>query len=257
MDIKKQVLQQFGQHASKYVSSQTHAKGKDLDLLVMLALSENHSSVLDIATGGGHVANALAPYAKHIVAYDMTPEILASAESFITGNGHQHIQFVEGDAEKLPFADHSFDIITCRIAAHHFPDVHSFIQESYRVLKRNGRLLIIDNVAPESDLLDQFYNTVEKKRDPSHNRAFKKGEWMYFLESSGFTIESMYTFPKTFAFDEWFKRMGQSDQVRQELTQLMLEASYDTQHYFRIQTSKQQIISFRGQSALIQAKKEV
>lgn len=196
--IKNQMRKQFSQNAEHYVTSSIHAQGEDLALLVASSQAAEHMSVLDIATGGGHVANALAPLVSRVTALDLTEGMLEAAARFIQGNGHENVDFVTGDAEHIPFPDNSFDLVTCRIAAHHFPDVSSFVSEAYRVTKPGGRLLFIDNVAPEQDELDRFYNDIEKRRDPSHVRAWRKTEWIGLLERVGYRVETMVSFAKNF-----------------------------------------------------------
>jgi ubiquinone/menaquinone biosynthesis C-methylase UbiE len=255
MNIKKQVQEQFGKNAAHYVTSEIHAKGQDLQTLLMLSGAKKTDVVLDIATGGGHVANGFAPLVEKVVALDLTENMLQKAKEFIEGNGYYNIEFIQGDAEQLPFADECFDIVTCRIAPHHFPDVSVFIAESYRVLKKGGTFLLIDNVAPEDDALDTFYNTVEKTRDPSHNRALKKTQWINELEKAGFTVEQLLTFAKTFSFESWFARMGLPANVKQSLERYMLSASLSAKQHFHITVQDERIISFQGQSVLITCKK--
>ena len=108
MDIKKDVQQQFGKNAASYVSSPIHKDGKDLLQMVQMAKLNGLEHLLDIATGGGHTANAFAPLVKKITAVDLTTEMLVAAENFIGKNGHRNVEFVQGDAEKLPFEDESF-----------------------------------------------------------------------------------------------------------------------------------------------------
>src|SRR5881394_747464 len=114
LDQKKDVQQQFGKSAASYVTSPIHKDGKDLQKLVKLASIKGQEEVLDIATGGGHTANGFAPFVKKVTALDLTSEMLVAAEEFIKGNGHQNVEFIQGDAEKLPFSGASFDIVTCR-----------------------------------------------------------------------------------------------------------------------------------------------
>lgn len=222
-----------------------------------MAAMETKRDVLDIATGGGHVANALAPLAENVVAYDLTPAMLDHARRFIAGNGYGNVQFVQGDAERLPFSDCAFDMVTCRIAAHHFPDVLAFVQESWRVLRPGGSFLLIDNVSPENDAYDAFYNAVEKRRDPSHCRALKKTEWLRMLEEKGLAIEFMMTFAKRFRYDSWFDRMGRPQQEKDELEQTMLAAQGEIRHHFRIAVEEERVVSFEGESMLVKARKEV
>jgi len=194
MDNKNDVKQQFGKSAESYVTSPIHKQGKDLQTLLEMAEITGKEELLDVATGGGHTANAFAPFVKNVTAIDLTKEMLVAAEKFIKGNGHQNVNYVEADAEKLPFSDGSFDIVTCRIAPHHFPNVSKFVSEVYRVLKSKGQFLLDDNVVPEDDELDLFYNTIEKKRDYSHFRAWKKTEWLRMLELSGLEIIEWHRF---------------------------------------------------------------
>lgn len=255
MDIKSDVKKQFGRSADSYVKSEGHGKGEDLQRLVEIADLTGEELVLDIATGGGHVANALAPIAKQVTALDLTKEMLSAAEQFILGNGHRNVEFVEGDAEQLPFGDATFDIVACRIAPHHFPHVDQFISEAFRVLKPGGKLLLDDNVSPEDDAFDEFYNTVEKKRDYSHFRAWKKTEWLRMIELIGFEIHEWYRVEKTFQFDSWCERMQLSKEEKTELIDMMLKAPEKTKIKFKIEMSVNQIQSFNGEAILLKAVK--
>jgi ubiquinone/menaquinone biosynthesis C-methylase UbiE/catechol 2,3-dioxygenase-like lactoylglutathione lyase family enzyme len=252
---KYAVKTQFSRSAESYVTSQIHAKGKDLHKLVDIAKPSSEDTVLDVATGGGHVANALAPLVRKVVAFDLTQEILNVAERFTKENGHHNVDFVQGDAEKMNFPDESFDIITCRIASHHFPHVISFVQEVSRTLKSGGQFLLIDNVAPEDHDLDQFYNEVEKRRDYSHYRAWKKSEWLNMLEEQCFEIDEWHRFPKTFLFEDWSDRMHLSSEEKQGLAAFMLNASHKIKEKFRIKSQNGSVLSFQGESILLKATK--
>lgn len=255
MDIKKDVQKQFSRSAELYVNSKRHSKGEDLNKMVEMALPTGIEEVLDIATGGGHMANALAPFVRKVTAMDLTPEMLSAAEQFIKGNGHSNVVFVEGDAEKLPFSDNTFDVITCRIAPHHFPNIEDFISESYRVLKHGGQFLLDDNIAPELDEFDEFYNSVEKMRDYSHYRAWKKTEWLQMLELNGFEIQELHRFEKQFEFVSWCERMHLSDIEKGALNEFILKASEKVKNKFRILVNNYQITSFLGESILLKATK--
>lgn len=255
MNKKQEVQQQFGAHAEHYVTSETHAKGNDLTALLLAGNADYSDIVLDIATGGGHVANGFAPFAKQVIALDITKRMLEKAETFINGNGHKNVHFVQGDAEQLPFPNDSFTIVACRIAPHHFPSVTDFVKESYRVLKENGTFLLLDNVAPEDDIFDTFYNNVEKKRDYSHNRAYKKSEWLNIVEEAGFSVQTMQTFSKTFPFESWCNRMNLPNHKKEQLQEYMLHAPVKVKQHFHIQTDSDQIVSFQGQSILLHCRK--
>jgi ubiquinone/menaquinone biosynthesis C-methylase UbiE len=255
MDIKKDVQQQFGKNAASYVSSPIHKDGKDLLKMIEMAVINGQEELLDIATGGGHTANAFAPLVKKVTAVDLTEEMLAAAESFIIENGHQNVEFVQGDAEQLPFTDESFDIVTCRIAPHHFPNVDFFIKEVYRVLKPGGQFLLDDNVVPEWKEYDQFYNTIEKIRDYSHFRAWKKSEWIQKLEDSGLEVFEWHRFEKTFQFESWCANMKLPGSEKIHLTKFILESSDKIKDKFRILIQDEKIISFNGEAIILKALK--
>jgi len=253
---KERVIQQFGKNASHYVTSQSHAKGEDLRKLVEMIAEKNPTGeLLDIATGGGHVANALAPYFKQVVALDLTPEMLEKAKGFIESNGIKNAAFVQGDAENLPFPNDSVGTVTCRIAAHHFSDVRKFVKEVQRILKEQGLFVLIDNVAPEVHDFDLFYNKVEKKRDPSHVRAYKKSEWISMLEHEGILVEEMFRFRKKFIFDTWCEMMDVTESEKQKLNDFMTQASKSFIDFFSVEIEEGKVQSFQGQSVLIVGKK--
>lgn len=252
--IKNEVQKQFAKNAAKYVTSTRHAKGEDLALLVEFSGADQGMQVLDIATGGGHVANALAPMVQRVVAYDLTDKMLETAAAFIRGNGHHNVAFVQGDAEQLPFEEGAFDLVTCRIAAHHFPNIAAFVKESFRVLKPGGKLLLIDNVGPEEDAFDQFYNEVEKHRDPSHVKVWKKSAWLHQLETTGFRVETMVCFPKPFQFQDWCERAGLAETEQHSLEQKLLQAPAAFRQFFSIVTDASGGVSgFQGEAAYFQA----
>ncbi|EOO25928.1 SAM-dependent methyltransferase [Bacillus cereus VD133] len=251
MNNAKLVTKQFGDNAENYVKSEMHAKGLDLQYLVQqFKKNKKNNRLLDIATGGGHVANALAPFFKSVVALDLTEKMLEKAKEFININGHKNVSFVSGNAEDLPFPEASFNTIVCRVAAHHFPNPSQFIREVHRTLEEKGLFILIDNISPENEEYDMFYNFIEKKRDPSHQRALKKTEWISYLEQSGFQMRSCLTFEKRFNFETWCDRMQVPLQTRTMLTEHMIKTSKEIQEFFQIQIEKQKVISFYAEAGV-------
>ncbi|MEW9050961.1 MAG: class I SAM-dependent methyltransferase [Neobacillus sp.] len=255
MDIKRDVQDQFGKSASAYVSSAIHKDGKDLAQMVNMASTTGQETLLDVATGGGHTANAFAPLVAMVTAIDLTSEMLEAAEKYIKGNRHKNVSFIKADAEKLPFEQESYDLVTCRIAPHHFPNVDQFVREVYRVLKRNGQFLLNDNVVPEDDEFDYFYNQIEKIRDYSHFRAWKKTEWMKMLEKEGFEIIETHRFVKTFRFEPWCNRMNLPTAEKEKLTQFILNSTQKIKDKFRVRVEDGHIVSFQGEAFILKAVK--
>jgi ubiquinone/menaquinone biosynthesis C-methylase UbiE len=137
---KSLVQRQFGAHAAAYSTSTVHAKGASLARLIELTKPHKTWRALDVATGAGHTAAAFAPHVASVIASDLTEEMLAEAAALAASKGFANMTTARADAEALPFADASFELVTCRIAPHHFPDVPTFVAEARRVLVPGGEL---------------------------------------------------------------------------------------------------------------------
>ncbi|MCZ8517929.1 MULTISPECIES: class I SAM-dependent methyltransferase [Paenibacillus] len=227
---KDQVRDQFTRNASRYVTSTTHAKGDDLGRLADWLELQPQWKVLDIATGGGHTAKTLAPLVKTVIAVDLTRPMLETARTFIS-ESYDNVEYVVADAEDLPFLDDTFDAVTCRIAAHHFPSPERFVREAARVLKPGGRLLLIDNVVPDDDALDAFVNRLELLRDESHVRCHRIGEWEEWMRQAGMSGLASRTRKKTFDYTTWVRRTARSEDQVDTVTQHILLADARLQQY--------------------------
>jgi ubiquinone/menaquinone biosynthesis C-methylase UbiE len=235
--VKEQIRRYFAATAAAYVTSEQHARGDDLALLVNLARPKPSDRVLDIATGAGHTALALAPHVAEVVATDLTAEMLETARSFIADKGEYNVRFEAADAEELPFPDASFDIVTSRIAPHHFTAPATFAREAARVLKPEGRFVLDDNMAPEEPELDDFMNTAEKWRDPNHVRAYRRSEWTRWIEEAGLVVVSQEPLAfKRHPYAAWTGRSQTPPEVVEELEQWLLSAPPPIRDYFRIES---------------------
>ena len=200
--------QRFGEHAQNYVTSPTHAKGAGLERLIELAQPQPNWHVLDVATGGGHTALRFAPHVARVVASDVTPQMLRAAEAHVSSKGVTNVEFKYAAAENLPFDDNTFDLVTCRIAPHHFDDAGKFVREAARVVKPGCLVLVQDQLLPDDDLAGRYVEAFEKLRDPSHNRAFNAAVWRAMFVEAGLAVESVDTFTKPHSFDEWTATQG-------------------------------------------------
>jgi len=224
-DSKQLSKERYSQFAAGYVTSITHAKGADLDMLVDIARPQSSWHALDIATGGGHTALKFAPHVEKVVATDLTPTMLEKAKEFITGQSITNAEFKVADAENLPFDDAQFDLVTCRIAPHHFPDIAKFVRESARVLKNGGLLLIQDHVLSENLEVAALADGFEKVRDPSHNYALSASDWISAFESAGLTVTETRELTKRHQFINWAQRQGNSDETIAQLIEMLEGAS--------------------------------
>src|SRR5262249_14324580 len=151
---KTLVQEQFGKTAASYLTSTPHTLGKSLELLGALTSPKKDWHGLDVATGGGHVAYAVAPHVGRVWEPDIAQEMLDLVKAEAQKRGLSNIRTAYAKAEGLPFEDHSFDLVTCRIAPHHFDSIPEFLGEVHRVLKPNGLFALVDNVVPEGSVGD-------------------------------------------------------------------------------------------------------
>jgi ubiquinone/menaquinone biosynthesis C-methylase UbiE len=202
---KTLVQEQFGKTAASYLTSAPHAKGASLERLVELTKPQKNWRALDVATGGGHVAYTFAPHVERMWATDITQEMLDMVKGEAQKRGLANVRTAYAKAEALPFEDASFDLVTCRIAPHHFDSIPEFLCEVYRVLKPNGILAVVDNVVPTGSVGD-YVNAFERFRDPSHLRAWTVEEWRAALAKAGFTIAHEEQLYKQMEFKSWAAR---------------------------------------------------
>ena len=199
---------QFGAHAEKYVTSQVHAGGYSLARLIEVLQPQPGWRVLDLATGGGHTALALAARVAWVVAGDLTQPMLIAARRHVQASDCDNVTFVRLDAEELPFEAGSFDAVTCRIAPHHFPRVARFVSEAARVVRPGGYVAVIDQLAPGDPKAARFVNVFERLRDPSHVWAYNEAEWQGFFAGAGLDAIHYEAFDATHELTTWAERMG-------------------------------------------------
>jgi ubiquinone/menaquinone biosynthesis C-methylase UbiE len=228
------VEKQFGAAASDYATSTVHARGESLARLVELVAPRKRWRALDVATGAGHTALALAPHVAKVTASDITAAMLAEAKKLAKARGLGNVKTVDAKAEDLPFPDMSFDLVTCRLAAHHFTDVAAFAAEAYRVLMPNGLLAVVDNISPDQEIFPalsaedtkawtQTYNAFEKLRDPSHGHCLSLTAWREVLGTAGFDIVAAEHMDQDIEFGPWLTRMRCDDATVARLRTLLHE----------------------------------
>jgi SAM-dependent methyltransferase len=175
----------WSDRADAYRQSPIHAAGEDLDLVVEWCEAGPGVSVLDVATGGGHVARRLRELGATVVTTDPAPGMGADTTA---------------PAESLPFADESFDAVACRLAAHHFSDVLAAVKEMARVARH--RVVICDNT-----FVSETSEEADRVRDPSHVRNYGIAEWESFFELAGLEIEKQEHMLRPLEIEPWLARV--------------------------------------------------
>jgi SAM-dependent methyltransferase len=173
----------WSERAESYRESEAHRQGRDLELFAEWAAGK---TVLDVATGGGHVAARLREAGCHVVTCDsapgMQPDVICRAED-------------------LPFADSSFDVVTCRVAAHHFEDPAAAVVEFARVT--GDLVLVADNL-----YLGDAGEEADRLRDPTHVRNYSEDDWRSFFEEAGLEVEAFEREEKHIELEPWLVRAG-------------------------------------------------
>jgi SAM-dependent methyltransferase len=189
----------WSERAQAYRESPTHASGDDLDLVVEWCAPAQGVTVLDVATGGGHVARRLREAGAQVVTTDAAPGMEPD---------------VVAPADHLPFADASFDAVVCRIAAHHFPDVLAAVKEMARVAR--DRVVICDNT-----FTSESAEEADRLRDPSHVRNYGVAEWHSFFELAGLRVADEAFIARDADFEQWLDRTETPADVRPRVRELL------------------------------------
>jgi SAM-dependent methyltransferase len=185
--------------------SPTHREGPDLDLVVELCEAAEGVQALDVATGGQHVARRLREEGAKVVTVDPAPGMQPDVIS---------------RAEELPFADGSFDVVACRIAAHHFEDVPAAVREMARVA--SDRVVVQDNLF-QGEAMEE----VERVRDPSHVRRYSEAEWRAFFEDAGLEVDRLEVMTRRMPVDPWLDRADATPEVAAKVKELIADLIED------------------------------
>jgi ubiquinone/menaquinone biosynthesis C-methylase UbiE len=193
----------WSDRAELYRESAAHREGEDLDLVV--EWSAGAETALDVATGGGHVARRLRETGINVVTVDpapgMQPDVISRGED-------------------LPFEDGSFDVVACRVAAHHFEDVEKAIVEMARVSR--DRVIVVDNL-----FLDERAEEADRVRDPTHVRNWTENDWRELFASAGLEIEEVRRLPKPIEVEPWLERAGTPQADAERVRELLADRIED------------------------------
>jgi ubiquinone/menaquinone biosynthesis C-methylase UbiE len=189
----------WSDRAELYRESAAHREGEDLDLVV--EWSAGAKTALDVATGGGHVARRLREAGIDVVTVDPAPGM----EPDVVSRG-----------EDLPFAEDSFDVVVCRVAAHHFDDVEKAVHEMARVSR--DRVIVVDNL-----FLDERAEEADKVRDPTHVRNWTEEEWRELFASASLEIEEVRRLPKPIEVEPWLGRAATPEADAERVRELLAD----------------------------------
>jgi SAM-dependent methyltransferase len=194
----------WSERAEVYRGLADQRAGEDLELLVSWA---EGSTALDVASGGGHTARRLREAGFDVVTLDPAPGMRAD---------------VLASAEHIPFADSSFDVVTCRIAPHHFTDISAAVGEMARVARG---LVLVEDTLYENDTVEE----AERLRDPTHVRSYSEDEWRALFEGAGLAVEEVRILEKRRPLDSWLDRVGSTGAEAARVRELIADRIVDGQ----------------------------
>lgn len=229
------VDRQFGSQAGAYLKSAVHAQGVEFERLRALVAGQAQARVLDLGCGAGHVTFHVAPEVGEVVAYDLSADMLAVVKAAAAERGLGNVVLQQGVAERLPFADASFDAVMSRYSAHHWSDLGLALREARRVLKPGGVFALVDVASPGKPLLDTHLQSVEVLRDTSHVRDYSVGEWLGQLAEAGLRIDGHVLQRLRLEFGSWVERMRTPDALRVAIRQLQAAVGAEVREYFEIE----------------------
>ena len=200
---KDVVREEFTRQAEAYAKAEAITNAQRLDRLVTAINPARDARALEVATGPGYVAMALAAVCREVVGLDLTPAPIAIAGRNRQERNIKNVRFQVGDAEHLPFGDGEFDIVVCRFAFHHFEDPSKILGEMCRVCRPGGTVVVEDLFSSEDAERAAYYNRFENLRDHSHTRALALSELTGLMGRARVEIETVYSDRLTADVDTW------------------------------------------------------
>jgi ubiquinone/menaquinone biosynthesis C-methylase UbiE len=187
-DVQRAAQEQFGRQSERYGKGHILEKVDDVQAALAHVNLPKRASVLDVATGAGNTGLFLASLGHDVTLSDIAQPMLDKASATARERGLT-VRTQLHEAELFPYPDQSFDLVTCRVAAHHFSSPETFVRESARVLVKGGWFLLIDgSVEDEQAEAEEWVHQVEKLRDPSHHRFVTPRTWEGYCASAGLRV---------------------------------------------------------------------
>jgi ubiquinone/menaquinone biosynthesis C-methylase UbiE len=202
------VQEQFTRTAEAFARFATRDTPEMLAERLEFAGLEPDDEVLDVACGPGAFVLAAAPRVRFARGVDLTSEMLRQARSFQSERGITNAAFDLGEAEKLPYAGASFDLVSCQFAFHHMPRPEAALAEMRRVMKPRGRILLVDSVGPADRATSELHNQIERLRDPSHTETLSLTQFLDMFAAQALGVEKQIVLDRPRSFNKWMQRAG-------------------------------------------------
>ena len=189
------------------MSAGLHRAWKDAMIAALNPRKDSAYRVLDVAGGTGDIAFRIVEASDrlaHATVLDINGSMLAVGADRAAKKGlSANLDFVEANAEDIPFEDRSFDAYTIAFGIRNVPRIDVALKEAHRVLKRGGRLLVLEFSEVDLPLLDRFYDQWSFKAIPQFGKMIT-GE----AEPYQYLVESIRKFPNQKDFAAMIGKAG-------------------------------------------------
>lgn len=180
----------FDKIASSYAQSEVHSMSPSIKRLHEILPLKSGLTLCDIACGAGHLGLSFSEYTQRLVGVDPAPSMLHAFQNIANERGI-NIETVEAYAEAIPLPDNTFDLVTSRLAPHHFSDIQNAVKEMARITQPGGYIAVIDLEGHPDPYVDDFNHQIELLHDPTHCRSYIAQQWKVFFEEAGLVIDNL------------------------------------------------------------------
>ncbi len=254
-DVQRAAQEQFARQSERYGQGHILEKVDDVRIALDQIRLPMPARVLDVATGAGHTGLFLASLGHRVTLADLARPMLERAQKTAAERG-LNVEIVQHAAEVFPYESGTYDLVTCRVAAHHFSAPERFIAETARVLKPGGWFLFIDGTVQDHEpAAEAWMHSIEKLRDPSHHRFLTPLAWSKLCEGSQLQVVERNLTPfKQPDLNWYFETAATSPEHRQKVLDLIADAPEAARNLFRLGTEEGKIIWWWQRLTLIARK---
>ncbi len=242
-DTQRAAREQFSKQSHQYAKGHILENVEDVAQAVEKMGLPQRAEVLDVACGAGHTGLYLASLGHSVTLTDITQAMLDRATELAAERGLV-VKTNHHTAESLPYQEASFDLVTCRVAAHHFSSPQAFVHESARVLKPGGYFLVIDgSVEDNQPEAEEWLHWVEKYRDPSHNGFLPPRRWKKMCADADLDVLNCVLVPfKQPDLNWYFDTAGTSPENREKVLEMIHNAPSQARHLFKLGEEEGKIV---------------
>jgi ubiquinone/menaquinone biosynthesis C-methylase UbiE len=239
--------------AADYATPDT-LRGPDIDVALRVTRVRGNEHLVDVGTGGGGAALAFGPSVDRVTAVDPSGAMVAGAVERLRDAGIA-ASGVQAQADALPLNRACCELVTCRIAAHHFPDVAAAMSEIRRILRPDGTLVLIDSLAPDQPGAAAFLDRVERQRDPTHVKSLTRSEWERVLTRANLLPVTIEPVRHTKDFERWLARGGAATEDQARVRSQFLAAGREIVDALAIRRGQGRVLSFADEKLVVRARR--